>query len=145
MLETGVSAAVGVISLIAAAVLIVAGSWQWPRLIVALVFTGVAGIGSASFAEPMQRQITDWDRNLGQWIGEWTGDALTGVIGLVSLSVLLFWVWRQRIDLRTVGLAAVVPLTVGLIPGAFGSFMTSAVAVVPNLLGDGIAWLFGIG
>lgn len=145
MLQTGISAGVGVLCLVAAAILITAGSWQWPRLIVALVLTGVAGLANATFAGAVQRSVTRLDGKVGGFIGEWTGAAVTGVIGLTLIGLLGFWVWKNRIDIRTVGVAAAVPFTVTLIPGPLGVFLVSAVAVVPLMLGGVVAWLFGAG
>jgi hypothetical protein len=140
-----VSAAVGVVCLIAAGVLIVAGRWQWPRLIVALVLTGSAGLLSSSVGGWIQRSVTGVDSRIGSFIGQWTGATVTGLLSLILLAVLGFWVWHGRIDTKTVGVAAAVPMTVALIPGPLGTFAVAAVAIVPSVLGGVIAWLFGLG
>jgi hypothetical protein len=140
-----VSAAVGVVCLIAAGVLIVAGRWQWPRLIVALVMTGSAGLLSSTIGVWAQHSVSNIDGRIGSFIGQWTGATVTGLLSLILLAVLGFWVWHGRIDTKTVGVAAAVPMTVALIPGPLGTFAVAAVTIVPSVLGGVIAWLFGLG
>jgi hypothetical protein len=139
-----VSAGVGIVCLVAAGVLILAGRWQWPRTIIALVITGAAGLLSSTVGAWMQGTVTQLDRRAAGFIGQWTGVVVTGLIAAVLLAVLAFWVWHGQIDTKTVGVAAAVPLSVSLIPGPFGSFAVAAVSIVPALLGGGIAWLFGL-
>lgn len=140
-----VSAGVGIICLVAAGVLILAGRWQWPRLIVALILTGSAGLMSATIGGLLQRSVTRLDNKAGSFIGQWTGTVVTGLIAVVLLAVLAFWVWHQQIDTKTVGVAAAVPLTVSLIPGPAGAFAVGAVSIVPIVVGGVVAWLFGAG
>jgi hypothetical protein len=142
--QTVVSAGVGVVCLVAAGVLIVAGRWQWPRLIVALVLTGAAGLLSSSIAGWVQGSVTRLDAKASGFIGSWTGATVTGVLSLVLVACLAFWVWQGQIDMKTVGVAAAVPLTVTLIPGPLGAFAVGAVSIVPAVLGGIIAWLFGM-
>jgi hypothetical protein len=139
-----VSAGVGILCLVAAGVLIVAGRWQWPRLIVALVLTGTTGLLSSSIAGWVQGSVTKLDGKLSGFIGSWTGATVTGLLSLVLVACLAFWVWQGQIDTKTVGVAAAVPLTVSLIPGPVGAFALAAVSIVPSVLGGVIAWLFGM-
>jgi hypothetical protein len=119
------------VCLVAAGVLIVAGQWQWPRLIVALVLTGSAGLLSSTIGGWAQRSVTSVDHRVGSFIGQWTGAAVTGLLSLVLLAVLGFWVWHRQIDLKTIGVAAAVPMTVSLIPGPLGTFAVAAVSIDP--------------
>jgi hypothetical protein len=140
-----VSAVVGLVCLVAAGVLIVAGKWQWPRLIVALVLTGSAGLLSSTIGGWAQRSVTGVDRRVGSFIGQWTGAAVTGLLSLVLLALLGFWVWRRQIDLKTIGVAAAVPMTVSLIPGPLGAVAVAAVSIVPWAVGSVIALSLGMG
>ncbi len=140
-----VTAAVGVISLVGAALLITVGRMQWPRLVVGLVITGVAGILNTTIGPTIRDGVNTADDHLGQFIGEWTGTTVTGLIGAIVLGTVAFWVWRNQIDLRTVGVAALVPPTITLIPGALGTAATTVVGVVPWALGAVLSFAFGIG
>lgn len=144
-MQAGVSAGVGVLCLVAAGLLIVAGEWQWPRLIVALVLTGVAGLTHATVGNVMHRSVTRLDARVSGVVGGWTGVAVTGVVGVVLLGLLAFWVWHKQVDMKTVGVAAAVPLSVSLIPGPLGTFAAGLVSIVPAMLGGAVAWLFGLG
>lgn len=143
-MHAAVSAAVGIVCLIAACVLMVVGQWQWPRLIVALVMTGSAGLLSSTIGGWAQRSVTSLDRRFSSFVGQWTGAAVTGLLSLVLLAVLGFWVWHRRIDVKTIGVAAAVPMTVTLIPGPLGTFAVAVVSVIPWALGGAVAWLFGL-
>lgn len=143
-MHAAVSAGVGIICLAAAAVLILAGGWQWPRMIVALVLTGSAGLLSSTIGGWVQGTVTRLDTRVSGFIGTWTGAAVTGVLSLVLLACLGFWVWRGQIDTKTVGVAAAVPMTVTLIPGPVGALAVGAVSIVPSVLGAIIAFLFGM-
>lgn len=144
-MQAAVSAGVGLVCLVAAGVLIMAGGWQWPRLIVALVLTGSAGLVSSTVGGWAQRSITRVDGRIGSFVGQWTGAAVTGLLSVILLGVLAFWVWHGQVDTKTVGVAAAVPMTVSLIPGPLGTFAVAAVSIVPSVLGGVIAWLFGLG
>lgn len=139
-----VTAAVGIVALLGAVVIATVGRMQWPRLAAALVLTGVAGVLNSTIGPALQRAVTAVDRQAGQFIGRWTGTAVIGLVGVVVLAVAAFWIWQGRIDMRTLGVTALVPPTVTLIPGAVGSMAVAAVGVVPMLLGGAISWLFGI-
>lgn len=140
-----VSAGVGLVCLVVAAVLIVAGGWQWPRLIVALVLTGSAGLLSSTIGGWVQRSVTSVDAKASGLVGQWTGVAVTGLLSLALLGFLGFWVYRGQIDAKTVAAAAVAPAAVVLIPGAVGSVLLTLLALVPSVLGAVIAFLFGLG
>lgn len=144
-MRTVVSAGVGLVCLVAAMVLIVAGRWQWPRLIVALVLTGSAGLMTSTVGTWAQRSVTSIDARAGSMVGQWTGATVTGLLSLVLLGFLGFWVWQGQIDTKTVATAALVPMTISLIPGAVGSLAVSVVSIVPSVLGGVVAWAFGIG
>lgn len=144
-MQAGVSAGVGIVCLVAAGVLIVAGRWQWPRLIVALVITGVAGLLTSTIGSWMHASVTRLDRRASAFVGQWTGAAVSGILAVVLLGFLAFWIWHNQVDAKTIGVAAAVPVTVTLIPGPLGAFAVAAVSVVPAVLGGVVAWLFGLG
>ncbi len=141
----GVSVAVGVLSLIGAAVLATVGNMAWPRVVVALVLTGVAGILNGSFGPAIHRAVTTADGKASQVIGQFTGTAVTGLLAIVAFAALAFWVWRDHIDTRTLAVAAVVPATVTMIPGAFGTVATAVVGFVPLVVSAVLRFAFGIG
>jgi hypothetical protein len=139
-----VSAGVGVVCLVAAGVLIVAGRWQWPRVIVALVLTGSAGLLGSTVGRWVQHGVTNVDHRAGTFVGRWTGATIFGLLALVLVAMLAFWVWHGQVDSKTISVAAAVPASVSLIPGPLGAFAVAAVSIVPSVLGGVIAWLFGL-
>lgn len=140
-----VTATLGVLALVGALVIATVGRMQWPRVTAALVLTGVAGILNSTVGPTARNAINTADSYLGQFIGRWTGTAVTGVIGLVVLSVAGFWIYQRRIDIRTLGVVAAVPPTITLIPGTLGTIAVTVVGIVPWMAAGIIGWLFGIG
>lgn len=140
-----VTAALGVLALVGAALIATVGRMQWPRVTAALVLTGVAGILNSTIGPTIRNGITNADSYLGQFIGRWTGTAVTGVIGLIVLAVAAFWIYQGRIDLRTLGVTAAIPPTITLIPGTLGTIAVTVVGLVPWVVAGVIGWLFGIG
>lgn len=140
-----VSATVGAVSLVAALLIATVGRMAWPRLVVALTLTGSAGLLNSTFGPWIRSGVNRADDFLAQFIGDWTGVVVTGLIGVVVLAVAGFWVANGKIDLRTLGVVAAVPPTVTLIPGALGSIAVTVVGVVPWLVSRGVAAAFGVG
>lgn len=140
-----VTATLGVLALVGAIVIATVGRMQWPRVTAALVLTGVAGILNSTIGPTVRDGINNADSYLGQFVGRWTGTAVTGIIGLVVLAVAAFWIYQGRIDIRTLGVTAAVPPTITLIPGTLGTIAVTAVGVVPWLVAGVIGWLCGIG
>ncbi len=140
-----VTASVGVLCLVGALLIATVGKMQWPRATVALVLTGVTGILNASIGPTIREGVNAADSKIGAFIGEWTGTVVTGVIAAVVLVVAGFWVYQRRINMRTLGMVALIPPTITLIPGALGTFATTAIGIVPALVGSIVAFAFGLG
>jgi hypothetical protein len=141
----GVTATVGVLCLVAALLIATVGRMVWPRVVVALTLTGSAGILNSTVGPYVRTWVNRADAFLGQFIGQWTGTVVTGLLGLVLFTVAGFWVAQKKVDLRTLAVTAAVPPTVTLIPGTLGTVAVALVGFVPWLVAQGVAIAFGIG
>jgi len=136
------SIAAGVICLVLAGLLITVGQMHWPRVAVALVLTGVAGIINGTIGRPLHTWVTWTDHLVGQTIGRFTGIAIVGIIAIVVLGVFGAWIYHQKIDNATLAVTAAVPLVGPLLPGPIGTVAMFVIGIVPSLLGAGVSWLF---
>jgi hypothetical protein len=117
---------------------------HWPRVVVALVLTGVAGLLNTPIGQWLHQAVTAADGAVGHAIGRWTGVVVTGLLALTVFATAAFWVYHRKIDLRTLAVVATVPLTVTLIPGALGSVAAGIVNIVPTVVGGLMSAAFGI-
>lgn len=138
----GPSAAAGAICLVLAGVLITVGRMRWPRLAVALVLTGSAGLVNGTIGGALHRAATAVDGWIGSAIGKLTGTAVTGLLALAIIASVAFWVHNKRIDNKTLAGAAMVPLVSSLVPGTAGVIVMTATGAVPAILGGLVSWLF---
>ncbi len=140
-----VTATVGVVCLVAAVLIATVGRMAWPRVVVALTLTGSAGVLNSTLGPKIRQGVNRLDALAAQFIGDWTGTVITGLLGVVLFTVAAFWVWQKKIDFRTLAVVAAVPPTVTMIPGAFGTVAVTLVGLVPWLVSWAILKLFGIG
>lgn len=139
------SAGAAVICLTAVACIVVFGGMHWPRLCVFLTMAGVGGLAGTALGVQAHNAITAADRTFGQTLGRFTGVAVFGLVGLVVAMALFFHVWKNKIDTKTLVLAAAAPLTVALIPGVLGEIAVTVVSLPATAAGWGAATLLGIG
>lgn len=131
-----VSATVGLVCLVAAALIWTVGARHTPRLVVALVITGMVGLASTPFGG-WARQVVDWlSTTTNRVTGRLTGVVVVGLVAAIALYVLAIHVHRRTIDNKTLVSAAIVPLAVTSIPGPIGA---AAVTLVTALSGS-VAW-----
>ncbi len=138
----GVPLIIGSISLIAAAVIATAGNMIWPRVVVALIITGVSGLLSGSVGPLIHRGTTALDNFVAPYIGEYTGLTITFAVAFIIIGVWGFWMYRQKIDLHTLGASALIPVSVNLIPGTAGTVAIFVVGLIPKLTAGVIGLAF---
>ncbi len=137
------TAAVGGIALIAAIVLATVGRMKFPLLIAALIQTAVAGLLYGTVGSALHDGATRIDAMFAEFWGDWTGTIGTG---LVAFAVVLTWFilvpYHRIVNMKTLGLTAITPLFVNLIPGTFGTVCMYVVGAAPMILGGALNWLF---
>lgn len=142
---SAVTATAGVLSLVVALLIATVGRMVWPRVVAALVLTGVAGILNSTIGPAVRIGVGALDAQLGMFIGRWTGTAVMGVIGVVVFVIAAFRIVRRDIDMRTLAVTAAVPATVTLIPGMLGTIAVTVVGIVPWVAARILAFMFGLG
>jgi hypothetical protein len=149
-LSTAVSAAVGVICLVAALLFWKVGQKHTPRLTALLVLTGFAGFMATPAGGWIRSAITWCNNLLGTIAAQLFGAARVNalVIGLITagtaLYILAIHFKHKSIDGTTFGAAAITPFTVAAIPGPVGAAAVSVVTAVTSAIGYGVASMFGI-
>lgn len=143
-LQQGVSATVGVIALVAAALIWTVGNKHTPRLVVLLVMTGVAGLLGSQLGGWLRDGIGWADHTVGEAIGRLTGVIVLGLIAIVATYMLVMRVRARHIDNRTLGVAAVVPVAVSTIPGPAGAVAFGVITAITGAVGWAIGSLFGL-
>ncbi len=124
-MTTAVSATVGLLCLIAAALIWTVGQKHTPRLVVVLTFVGTLGIANTVMGGWLRSAVGWVDDITGQLTGALTGAVIVGLIGMVAFYVLIVHVWKRNITTKTLIVAAVAPLAVTSIPGVVGQVAMS--------------------
>jgi hypothetical protein len=113
-LNAAVSGTIGVICLVAAALIWKVGNKHTPRLIAVLVLTGAAGMIGTPLGNWFRRAVVWFNNLLGTLAGKLVGPANVNatVVGLLiagaALYVLFIHLRRKTIDKSTLGAAAAV-------------------------------------
>ncbi len=150
-METAVSILTGVVALVVAGCLGYFGQMLWPKVIAALVMTGVAGIVNGTIGDPVHKVVTRLDNAIAHALANvldkdsgagnaWK--AFTGLLGLALILALVLRVYKNKVDLKTFGLAACAPLFGPMVPGTIGSILMSVLGIVPYLVNGVIGWMF---
>src|SRR5689334_6324075 len=139
-----VSASVGAICLLGALLIATVGRMHWPRVVVALVLTGMTGLLNTSVGRWLHDGATRLDTTAAHVVGRWTGVVVTGLAAIAVLAAAAFWVWHRHINMRTLGAVAAVPLTITLIPGTVGAVAIACVSIVPTVIAGLVSAAFGI-
>jgi hypothetical protein len=142
-LNGAVTAAIGLIALVAAAALWFTGQ-NAPRLTVLLVMTGTSGI--------LGTPVGAWLRSASDWLNQttnsitarWAGTTVTGLLAGVATFVLIIRMKDNKVDNWTLALAVLVPVSVASIPGPLGHAAYTAVVAVVAVIGWAISQAFGI-
>lgn len=142
---SGVPLAVGALAIAIAIAIAMWGDMQWPRTVVLLVATGVAGMLNGSFGPGIHDAVTAADRTASPFIGQWTGLALGTLAGLAVFAFLGFRVWKQQIDMVTLGAAALLPIVAPFIPGRAGGIVMTIIGFAATAVSAVFRFFFGIG
>lgn len=138
-----VSATVGLVCLVAAGLIWTVGNRHTPRLVVALVITGMVGLGSTTFGT-WARQVVGWlNQTTDRVTGQLTGVVVVGLVASIALYVLIVHLRRNSIDTKTLVSAAIVPIAVTSIPGPIGAAAVTAVTALSGAMAWAITSAFG--
>jgi hypothetical protein len=140
----GVSATTGLLCLVIAGIMWWAADRWHPRVIVALVITGMSGLAGSAFGAKLHDVAVYVDQWVGQFIGQYTGAAFSGIVALVVLALVVVAMWKDRVTAKTLVAAMFVPVTVVMIPGMVGQVGASAVTGLASAVGSIGGALFGI-
>ncbi len=137
-----VTATVGIVCWVAAAVIWLIGNRHTPRLVVALAITGGVGILST----PVGHWLHSVADNLNVHIAALTGRLFGEAVGFIGAAIVAYFVahrvWQRRIDDRVVLASAALPIVVTFIPGVAGDAVTAVVFGVANAVGWAVGSLF---
>ena len=139
-LNGAVSASIGLVALVAAALLWFVGD-HFQRLTVLLVMVASAGLVGTPLGRLM-RSVVDWaDQGTSQLETRWFGSAVGGLIAAVALYVVAVHLKKNQVSAWTLAAAAVVPIAVVTIPGPLGAAALTVVTAVVSV----VAWPIGQG
>ncbi len=142
--SAAVTASVGLVCLVAAALIWTVGRRHTPRLTLALVITGMVGLAGTQVGS-WGRTAVGWANNLlGQVAGRLTGTVVAGLLAAALFYVVVTHVWRRDIDTKTLVAGGVLPLAVTSVPGSIGAVMSTGVFMVANTMGWAVGALFGL-
>ncbi len=143
-ITTGVSLAAAVICLVAAGLMYGIGGLHHPRVAVALVVVGVAGILGTPVGGWLRDGVGWADRAVSAGTGRLFGVAVTGLVAIAAVYVLAVDLHKRSITRRTLGVAVVAPVAASTIPGVAGVAVLTVLTFVTSLVGAGIGALFGV-
>lgn len=142
-LSGGVSAVVGLVALIAAALIWFFGN-HTPRIVVLLLMTGVAGVLGTPVGRWLRRFV-DWvNQLLGNVTVRFTGAAVQGLLAAAALYILVVRMRRKKVDKVTLLAGAIVPVAVSTIPGPVGNAAYTVVTAVTVGVGWCIGWALAL-
>jgi len=142
--ETGVSGTVGLICLVAAALMWTVGKRHTPRLIVALLITGVVGILGTPVGGWLRRAVGWVDTMTGTVTGRLTGTVVVGLVAAIALYVLVVHVGiRKKVTDKTLIAATVVPVSISTVPGPIGDVTTWVLGALTGAVGWAVSAAFG--
>lgn len=142
---TAISAAAGIICLVAAALIWTVGERHTPRLTVLLIVTGTVGILGTPVGSWLRTAVGWVDQLLGRLTGALTGTVVTGLLAMASLYVLVVHLWKRTIDKRTLIAAVITPLAMATMPGVIGDVANNGISALSAGIGTGIGALLGMG
>jgi hypothetical protein len=143
-LDGGVSAAIGLVALVAATLIWIFGN-HTPRLVAVLVLTGMAGMVGTPLGDWV-RHAVEWANNtMGKLTTRWTGAAVAGLLAGAAVYVLVIRLYHRKVDRWTLGTAAVVPFAAATIPGPIGVGVYTAITAVTSAVAWAIGAAFGLG
>lgn len=143
-LEAGISVTAGVIALVLAALLHFIGGRAWPRITVLLIVVGMMSIVGTPLGQMLRQWVGTADGWLSQMFAWWLGAATTGAIGIAVAGILALDVLKnKKVNKRTLGCAAAVPVAGATIPGTAGTVVMGICGALAGVVGGGISWMFG--
>jgi hypothetical protein len=140
----GVSATIGLICLVAAALMWTIGRRWQPRVIVVLVLTGMTGLSGSQVGGWVRTAVAWADGLAGRLTGQMTGVVLVGLVATVALVVVVAHLWFGTVSRATLLAALVLPVAVTTVPGIVGDVSTTAVTAVTSVVGGAAAAAFGL-
>ena len=132
----GYTVIAAVLALIAAAMIWTVGRARWPRTVVLLIIAGVGGLASTTAGRWAHQGIAAAANAMGRLTGYLFGFVFAGIITLVAVGLVGFHLHHKTISKRTLGAAAVVPLSASLLPGAVGTILVGVVGFLVGLAGE---------
>lgn len=144
LFQAGISAGVGLVALLVAALLRTVGRAALPRLTIALIIGGFVALLGTPIGAKMRAAVVGTDHWLGSFVGQYLGVAVFGLLGIVCVVTLAFDVHHKRIINRTLICAAGAPLLGATIPGMVGEMVMWACRAVATCVGLPLSWALGM-
>jgi len=141
----GVSAAVGLVCLVAAALIWTVGRRHTPRLVVALVIAGMVGVLGTPMGNWVRQAVGYLDQVTGAVTGRLTGVVLTGLVAGIALYVVVVHLTNKSVDTKTLIAAAIVPVAVSFVPGVVGDVGAGVINAVASGMAMVVGAAFGVG
>lgn len=111
-------------------------------LLITAATVGLAGTGIGAWWNENVTALNEWAAGA---VGSYTGIVITGVAGLLCALYYINDLITRRVEMRTLVLAALLPVLVLSIPGPVGAFLAQAVQFVAGGIASIVAQLFGLG
>jgi hypothetical protein len=143
-MTAGISASVGLVCLVAAFLIWTVGGKHTPRLVVLLVIAGTVGILGSPVGGWLRTAVGYLDSLAATATGRLTGTVVVGLVGLISLYVLIVHMKNKAISVRTLAAAVITPVAITSVPGVVGSVGASVVHAIASGVGMAFGAAFGI-
>jgi hypothetical protein len=140
-----VSATIGLICLIAVALIWTIGGKHTPRLCVVLTITGVVGILGTYIGKKIAQGVSYASGGVGTITQHLTGTVVAGLLGLGLLYVVVIHVKNKNVTTMTLLAAAALPVAIVTIPGPIGNLAAGLISGLTGAVGTGISTALGIG
>lgn len=139
----GVSATVGLLALIVAALLWFVGN-HLHRAVPLLIITASAGLSATGVGRDIHNAVNSLVADANSESASLLGATIGGVIGIVLAYVVVIHWQRRDITHLTLACAALLPMVAAATPGDAGRFLMWALGLVVSLV-NGIFHMAGVG
>lgn len=144
-MTASISAAAGLLCLIAAVLFWTVGGRHTPRVTVVLVVVGIASILGTPVGGWLRTAVAWLDGLAATVTGALAGTVIVGLVFLVAAYWLCVHVYRRTVTGMTLACAVIAPVAVLSMPGIVGTVASTVISTAAGGVGWGISALFGLG